>query len=618
MAAPFPSDNVLLSKGFEPIHFECDYDNLVIEGEIPKEISGRLYRVGPNPQFLPRGTYSPLLADGMIHAFDISDGAVSYRNRWVRTQQWQRDRAAGRSLFSTTGNPRDADPQVVGLKTDGVANTNLVWHAGKLLALEEGHAPIEIQPDSLETLGQWDFDGKLPDNMTAHPKIDPNTGELLFFANFPRRDLSGTVELYVADSEGKLLRQRRISAPFASLIHDFAVTQDFVIFFVCPVTVSVERARAGGPPVAWEPEQRTWIGIVPRHSLSSDVRWLPMPACMAWHAMNAFNEGDTVYLDVCRQDAAAFPSVSGEAAEPDQLKQYLTRWRVTLSDSVEIASQRLSEIVCEYPTIDARRSGRPYRYGYVACCGGPGTDDPFHRGIGRFDHATGRMDVFHAGETCAVSEPIFVPRSYNSDEGDGFLLAVHFDEIRRTSHLAILDAGAIQNGPIGRALLEHRVPVGFHGTWLSHKSRQRAPQHPNGPTASRPYGPEFSSRVLAMLEVLSSPPRTLKRLAVHAAGVTRFVKTTDVAWIRAAENYSEVHAAGEDHLIRMPINKLEGLLDPELFLRIHRSLIINCALIRHIQVASHGEYLITMSDGAELRSGRSYRQAIRALRDNAP
>lgn len=475
MATPFPSDHPYLSKGFEPIRLECDYADLAIEGEAPKELRGSLYRIGPNPQFAPRGPYNPLLGDGMIHAFHFRGGRISYRNRWVRTQQWHRERAAGRALFATSASPRDADPQVAGLETDGVANTHLVWHGGRLLALEEGHGPIEIEPVSLDTLGTWTFAGALAANMTAHPKIDPESGEMIFFANFPGRDFSGAIELYAADREGRLTRRERIQGPLPSVVHDFAITPNFVIFLICPLTVSLERARLGRPAVAWEPEKQSHLGIVRRHGRTESVQWLELSPCMVWHIMNAFENGGAIYLDVCAQDAPAFATLEGVAPDAARLRQYLTRWRVeppgrrkATADALSHAvTERLSDVVCEYPRIDERYCGRPYRYGYVACCGGPGTGDLFHRAIGRFDHATRRMEVYRPGRHCAVSEPVFVPRCADSEEGDGYLLAVVYDESRNASCLGIFDARRPEQGPLCRALLDHRVPMGFHGSWRS-------------------------------------------------------------------------------------------------------------------------------------------------------
>jgi carotenoid cleavage dioxygenase-like enzyme len=465
VALAYPDGNPYLSKGFEPLRIECDCADLVIEGEMPEELTGSLYRIGPNPQFAPRGHYNPLLADGMIHAFHIREGRVVYRNRWVRTRQWQLDRAKGRSLFGTSGNPRDLDSEVAGLRTDGVANTNLVWHAKRLLALEEGHAPVQIDPISLETMGPWAFDGALPGNMTAHPKIDPRSGEMIFFANFPTRDFSGTLACYIVGADGKLTRSELIQGPFASLVHDFAVTEDYVIFFVCPVTLSMECIQRGASPIAWEPARGTHIGVLPRRDIASQIRWFRAPPCMVWHSMNAFQSGSQIHVDVCAQEAPAFPGDDGEMPTQAAMRQYLTRWSIDPSNPGGVGITRLHESVCEYPRIDERRMGMPYRFGFVACDGGPGTGDLFHRAIGRIDLATGEMETYCAGPQCAVSEPVFVAKTDNSAEADGYLLFTVFDERRNASHLAVLDASRVAAGPIARAHLDHRVPLGFHGLW---------------------------------------------------------------------------------------------------------------------------------------------------------
>ena len=206
------NDSPYLCRGFEPLRTEYSDLELSIEGEIPRELNGTYYRIGPSPQFPPRGNYNPLQGDGMMHAFNLRDGRVLYRNRWVRTEQWKLEHEAGRALFGTSGIPADSDPSVAGMRTNGVANTNLVWHGGKMLALEEGHAPIEIDPESLETIGAWNFANRLPRNMTAHPKIDPRTGEMIFFANFPSGRINGDVELYFANASGKITRSQFIHA----------------------------------------------------------------------------------------------------------------------------------------------------------------------------------------------------------------------------------------------------------------------------------------------------------------------------------------------------------------------------------------------------------------------
>lgn len=464
MAQPYPSDNPFLRGAFEPIRMECDNADLVVEGELPADLEGTLHRIGPNPQFAPRGTYNPLQGDGMIHAFRLAGGRVSYRNRWVRTRQWLLERQAGRALFAT-GDPRDSDPSVAAEASDGAANTHIVAHAGRLLALEEGHRPIEIDPETLETLGPYDFGGRLPGAMTAHPKTDPVTGEMLFFANFPNRQFDGELALYVADAGGEIVQTRRIAGPYPALAHDFAVTRAHVVFVVCPVTLSLERLRAGGPPLAWEPERGAWLGVAPRAG-DGEVRWFPAPTCMAWHMLNAHEADGRLHIDLCQQAAPAFPDAEGRPAPDAALRQYLTRWTVDPEGRGEVSARRLSEAVCEYPRMDERRSGLAYRYGFVAALGGPGTGDPCHRALGRYDHQTGEMRLWRAGEGMAVSEPVFVPRRGGSEEGVGHLLATVFDEARNASHLAILDAERIEAGPVARAHLDHRVPAGFHGSFV--------------------------------------------------------------------------------------------------------------------------------------------------------
>ena len=464
MAKPFPP-NPYLSNGFEPIRMECDYANLIVEGEVPADLNGSFYRIGPNPQFAPRRNYNPLNGDGMVHAFHLRSGRVAYRNRWVRTRQWNLERVAGRALFGAPGNPAESDPSVAGTTTDGVANTHLVWHANRLLALEEGHAPIEIDPSSLDTIGPWTFNNQLPRNMTAHPKIDPESGEMLFFANFPTGRITKDIAFYVANADGVLIRSRIITGPFPALVHDFVVSKDFVIFAFCPVTVSIKRAMTGAPLIAWEPEKGTHVGVMPRVGTAEDIRWFAGAPCMVWHLMNAFNDGDKIVIDVCQQEVPVFPFADGSPTDHKQASQYLTRWELDWTGPSRFDAQRLSDVRCEYPRFDERRAGLSYRYGYVACEGGPGSDDIFYRGIGHFDHSTRRMRVYSAGARCAVAEPIFVPRHSSSKEGEGYLMTNIFDQARNASHLAIFDAEHLEEGPIARAMLDHRVPVGFHATW---------------------------------------------------------------------------------------------------------------------------------------------------------
>lgn len=452
-----------LERGYAPLRIEYDDVEAEIEGAWPAGLIGRFYRIGPNPQFEPRGAYNPLMGDGMVHRFDVRDGRVRYRNRWVRTLQWRMDRAAGRALFATSNNPGEMDPSVVGLQTDGVANTNLVWHGGMLLALEEGHPPFAIDPDTLATHGPHLFAGKLARNMTAHPKIDPGSGEMWLFANFERPRAGRELALYRAEREGTMSRRQIVETPFAALAHDMALTAHYAIVPICPVTVSMKRLMGGGPLIAWEPQLGTHLAVLRR--ADGAVRWFAGAPQMAWHVLNAFNEQGQIVVDVCAQDAAAFPAADGAPPDRTQLTQRLTRWTMDWDRPGAFETRRLVGERCEYPRIDERRTGRAYRFGYVACHGGPGSDDIFHRGLGVFDHETGAIVTCYAGADQAVAEPVFAPRGAN--EGDGWLLTNIYDEARDASRLALFDAENLAAGPIASARLPHRVPVGFHGAWIA-------------------------------------------------------------------------------------------------------------------------------------------------------
>lgn len=454
--------NPYLAKGYAPVRVERDIASLEIEGALPPDLEGVFYRVGPNPQFEPRGAYNPLMGDGMVHAFAIRNGRVSYRNRWVRTQQWRLENEAQRALFASSGNPQEHDPSIANMRSDGVANTALTWHAGVLLAAEEGNVPHALDPETLATRGQWTFAGKLPRNMTAHPKIDPQTGELWMIANFENPRAGRVIAIHVANAAGKIIRSSHIEAPFAPLVHDCALSERYFIVPISPVTVSMKRAMEGKPLLAWEPELGTHLAVVSRDT--GEVRWFEGEPGMAWHVVNAFDDGGRITLDVCRQAEPAFPFVDGSPTSPPLLTQQLTRWTMEWDGPARFASLLLSEERCEYPRIDERHTASQYCHAFVACHGGPGSGDIFQRGVGHFDHIGGTMRTYHAGDSFAVAEPVFAPRRGGA-EGQGYLLTNIYDEARDASFLAVFDTEDITLGPIARVHVGHRVPVGFHGLW---------------------------------------------------------------------------------------------------------------------------------------------------------
>jgi carotenoid cleavage dioxygenase-like enzyme len=472
MAEPMPTDNPFLKFPWGPIQMECDASNLIVEGEVPAELKGTLYRNGPNQRFHPRGDYHLFAGDGMVHAFNIENGKVGYRNRWVRTAKWKLEDREGRALVNPM-NPFDCEPEFsdfVLTDKDGLANTAMLWHADRLLAIEEGHPPFEIDPVTLESRGSWNYRGKLQTAMTAHPKIDPVTGEMVFFAYMATGPFASDVVLHKVSAEGMLTESIIIPTAYSAMVHDFVITENYIIMPVMPIVGSLERAMEGGPPFAWEPEKGVQIGVLPRHGAGAeDIRWFDMETCFAFHFMNGFDIDDVISIDCCQfPHAPLFPTADGQSTE--QTRARLTRWTLDLNKSESRVETRcLDESESEFPQCDLRFAGRPYRHGWYTTADGQletGTEisDDFHNTIGHIDHETGETQLYSSGQAM-VSEALFVPRSEDAAEGDGFLLSVETNLETRTSALLILDAMKLTEGPLARVHLSHNVPAGFHGTW---------------------------------------------------------------------------------------------------------------------------------------------------------
>src|SRR5690606_11777656 len=317
MSRPYPN-NPFLQHNFAPVQAECDAPDLIVHGELPRDLVGTLYRNGPNPMFPPLGEqHHWFLGEGMVHAIHVENGKASYRNRWVRTEQYKLQREAGERRIST-GFGDAPLPGTEKVKRN-VANTNIVWHAGKLLALDEGNSPVAMDGDTLETQGSWTFEGKYSGPMTAHPKFDPKTGEMLFFGYMAAGPASPDISYQVVAAQGQLPRSDIFTAPYASMVHDFITTDKHVIFPIFPATIAVERIMKGGPTIAWDPKAGTHIGIMARDASVDTIRWFKGDPCYVYHPMNAWtsHEGGRtcVYADMMKYTRVPlFPDADGTRA----------------------------------------------------------------------------------------------------------------------------------------------------------------------------------------------------------------------------------------------------------------------------------------------------------------
>jgi carotenoid cleavage dioxygenase-like enzyme len=463
MTARESERNVFLQGNFAPWRMEGVADDLEVVGTIPPELDGTYFRNGPNPAFEPPGRYHWFDGDGMIHAITLRDGRAHYRNRWVMSRGLAEERAAGRALYR--GLLEMDMSETPGFKNTG--NTNIVWHAGRLLALMEAALPTCMDPKTLATLGETDFDGRLFGPMTAHPKLDPETGEMLFFGYSP---FPPHLQYHVADREGRLVRSEPIDVAWPSMMHDFAITKDHVVFILCPLVFSFENLRERGGAFTWEPERGTRLGVMPRTGGNGDVRWYDTDPCYVFHPMNAYDDGDGIVLDVARYGRLDFMSVRAveDPGYRDENAARMHRWRIDLRGG-GVRSTPLDDVIAEFPRVDDRRVGRRHRYGYVAARE-PDTNggaEPVWTAIRKYDVDGGKTVTRRFGAGNGVGEPIFVPRTDGAAEDDGWVLALVYDQARNASDFWILDARDVAGEPVARVVLPHRVPYGFHGNWAA-------------------------------------------------------------------------------------------------------------------------------------------------------
>lgn len=465
-----------LMGNYAPISMEADApDLLVTEGKIPAGLNGVLYRNGANPMFPPLSSdHHWFLSEGMIHAVYVKDGQVSYRNRWVRTQQYLAQREAGHRLV-TTGLKSPSLPEGENIPKHFAA-THVLFHGGKLLALDEWCGPAALDGDTLETVVEtWDFEGKHKGALSAHPHIDPDTGEMHGFGY--QAGGFGTAEMSysVVDKNGNLIRHDHFPVPFCSIAHDFAITKEHVIFPLFAADINLQRVANGGPLGAYDPALGTHFGIMRRDGDVSEMRWFRGKATYAFHTINAYTEhkdGRTkVVLDMMQYPhLPLFPDLS-KNSEPEWIRDgngVPVRWTFDMDSNEDgYTEEVLSSVAGEFPVVDERYVGKRYSKCFYAAFLGEWVDGSYYDAIVQLDVVTREHKEYRPGKGHYVLEPAFVPRDKNAPEGDGWVVTIVYDPERNLSDFIVLDTTDISKGPIARVELPTRIPFGFHGSWRS-------------------------------------------------------------------------------------------------------------------------------------------------------
>jgi carotenoid cleavage dioxygenase len=422
---------------------EVTATDLPVIGELPGDLTGRYLRNGPNPRSGQSGHW--FLGDGMIHGIRLRAGRAEwYRNRWVRT----------RPLIEPGARMIGDDGTVD--RTIGVANTHIVGHAGRLMALVESSFPHELTPD-LETIGVRDFGGRLESAMTAHPKVCPLTGEMHFFGY-------GFFEPYLTyhrvSRDGELVQSEIIDVPGPTMIHDFSITETHVIFMDLPVVFDLDIAMSGGMPYRWDDDYGARLGVMPRGVAGVQPKWFEIEPCYVFHPMNSFDVvGESGSVDQIVLDTARYSELWRQDSAKFRNDATLHRFTLDLTTGTG-GEQPLDDRSIEFPRVADDKVGLRNSFGYAVA-----TFEQ-NNAIVRYDLDADVSVAHDFGEALIPGEPVFVPRENSTCEDDGYLVTYVFDKTTESSEFVVLDARDVTADPLARVPLPQRVPFGFHGSWI--------------------------------------------------------------------------------------------------------------------------------------------------------
>ncbi|MBD2384836.1 carotenoid oxygenase family protein [Cylindrospermum sp. FACHB-282] len=471
-------------RGYESLTQEFDYGIDDIEGEIPPELQGTLFRNGPGLLDVNgQSIHHPFDGDGMISRITFNNGRAHFRNRFVRTTGYLEEQKAGKILYRGvfgTQKPGGWLANIFNFQLKNIANTNVIYWGGKLLALWEAAVPHRLNPHTLETLGKESFNGVLSadEAFSAHPRLDPSCaqdGGAPCLVNFSiKPGLSTKITTFELNTAGEIVRKHVHSVPGFCFIHDFVITSNYCILFQNPVTFNPLPFALGmlgaGECIKFQPNQPTRIIVIPRtpQTEPQGVKILETSSGFVFHHANAFEVGDEIVIDsICYEalpevePASDFRQTNFEAISPGQL------WRFDLNLKENTVQRELIESrCCEFPSIHPDNVGRPYRYLYIGAAHAETGNAPL-QAIVKIDLKSGERQLWSAAPRGFVGEPIFVPRPNSQQEDDGWVLALVYDAAHHRSDMVILDASDFHKGAVARLHLKHHIPYGLHGNFTS-------------------------------------------------------------------------------------------------------------------------------------------------------
>ncbi|MEH6635639.1 MAG: carotenoid oxygenase family protein [Halioglobus sp.] len=459
-AFPYLQDN------YAPLDEERDFaeDQLRVEGKVPEKLVGAYMRDGANVAYQPNHYVYPLDGDGMVHAVYFKDGHVCYKNRWVQTSHLQTERQFDRTIYGSVGKLLEVPQEVIDAGGEpspirNTANTNVLYHGGKLFAMWEGGFPHLLNND-LSTVGLYDYDGALQpgDALTAHPKICPDTGQLI---TCTQRWDSANYYTQIFDAAGKHLKTIPVEFQRKGIIHDLQITENYIIIFYAPAFHSVEKAMKGENPFMWEPESGTTIIAIPRDGSGKNVVF-ETEAFFSWHFCNGFERGGKIIIDYIWINSIPFTQDQGTGVEKQPRRMYRMGLDLTTR---QVTNECFSDVFCEFSRVDERLMGKNYRYGFAAASNREWGDAHGYNCTGRFDFQTGETRLWEFGVDANAGEPVHVPNPDSEREEDGWIMNFVYNP-GEGAFLSILNAGDFDSGPVAKVHIPGRVPNGFHGNWM--------------------------------------------------------------------------------------------------------------------------------------------------------
>lgn len=445
-----PSTHPYLTGIHEPVDAEMSLDTLRVTGAIPTELDGRYIRIGPNPVNPNPAAYHWFMGDGMVHGVRLQGGkALWYRNRWIRSN----------AVSAALGEPPAPGPRNDRFDT---VNTNVLGHAGQTWAIvEAGGFPVRID-EQLNTIAHDPFGGTLHYSFSAHPHLDPDSGEM--HAICYKGDVQDMIWHVVVDASGKVTREEPVSVANGPMIHDCMITKNYVIILDLPCTFSMKALISGHPfPYRWNPDHKPRVGLLSRDGNGEDTIWCDVDPCYVFHPCNGYETEDgKVILDVCAHDQMFRPDATG----PDSTRVPFERWTIDPATQ-KVAREVVDEASQEFPRPNEDRIGKSYRYAYaMALPDGFDAASPNQSKLFKHDLVAGGKQVHDFGAGHIPGEFVFVPRKGGSAEDDGWLMGYVVNMAEETTDLVILNAQDFQGAPTATVHIPHRIPPGFHGNWV--------------------------------------------------------------------------------------------------------------------------------------------------------